>query len=200
MYVKPLILAGFETLRVERVYTCQMKLLFDLLPVALFFVAYKAAGIFAATVVAIAAGVLQIAWLKARRKPVDGLQWASLGIVVVFGGMTLYLKDPTFIKLKPTVLYGLFALGLLISRLAFGRNLIRSMMGRQINLPDAVWNTLHTAWVVFFTVLAVLNVLIAYNFSEETWVDFKLFGALGLTLAFVVGQALWFSRHVREEP
>jgi intracellular septation protein len=177
-----------------------MKLLFDLLPVALFFVAYKIAGIFAATVVAIVAGVLQIVWLKLRGRPVDGMQWTSLGIVVVFGGMTLYLQDPTFIKLKPTVLYGFFALGLLVARFGFRRNLIRTMMGKQVNLPDAVWETLHTAWVVFFALLAVLNVVVAYQFSEETWVNFKLFGALGLTLAFVVGQALWFSRHVREEP
>ena len=176
-----------------------MKLLFDLLPVLLFFGAYKAAGIFAATAVAIVAGVGQIAWLKLRGRRVDNMQWASLGIIVVFGGMTLWLKDPTFIKLKPTVLYGLFAVGLLVSRLAFGRNLIRSMMGAQVKLPDAVWEKLNLAWVVFFALLAGLNVVVAYNFSEEIWVNFKLFGALGLTVAFVIGQALWFSRHVQED-
>ena len=127
------------------------------------------------------------------------MQWASLGIIVVFGGMTLWLKDPTFIKLKPTVLYGLFAVGLLVARLAFGRNLIRSMMGAQVKLPDAVWEKLNLAWVVFFALLAGLNVVVAYSFSEEIWVNFKLFGALGLTVAFVIGQALWFSRHVQED-
>ena len=130
-----------------------MKLLFDLLPVLLFFGAYKVAGIFAATAVAIVAGVGQIAWLKLRGRRVDNMQWASLGIIVVFGGMTLWLKDPTFIKLKPTVLYGLFAIGLLVARLAFGRNLIRSMMGAQVKLPDAVeaksksWNCVLSAYV-----------------------------------------------------
>ena len=176
-----------------------MKFLFDLLPVILFFVAFKISGIFAATAVAIAASVLQIGWLKLRGKTVDNVQWASLAIIVVFGGMTLWLKDPTFIKLKPTVLYGLFAVGLAVSRLAFGRNLIRSMMGKQIRLPDPVWDRLNLAWIVFFTALAALNVVIAYNFSEEIWVNFKLFGSLGLTVLFVIGQALWFSRHIQEE-
>lgn len=176
-----------------------MKFLFDLLPVILFFIAFKISGIFAATAVAIAASVLQIGWLKLRGKTVDNVQWASLAIIIVFGGMTLWLKDPTFIKLKPTVLYGLFAVGLAVSRLAFGRNLIRSMMGKQIRLPDAVWDRLNLAWIVFFTALAALNVVIAYNFSEEIWVNFKLFGSLGLTVLFVIGQALWFSRHIQEE-
>ncbi|MEN9315810.1 MAG: intracellular septation protein [Pseudomonadota bacterium] len=176
-----------------------MKFFFDLLPVLLFFVAFKVAGIFAATAVAIAVSVAQIAWLKLRGKPVDNVQWASLAIIVVFGGMTLWLKDPTFIKLKPTVLYGAFALGLAVSRLAFGRNLIRSMMGKQVRLPDPIWERLNVAWIVFFVGLAVLNVVIAYNFSEEFWVNFKLFGSLGLTVLFVVGQALWFSRHVQED-
>lgn len=176
-----------------------MKFLFDLLPVLLFFVAFKISGIFAATAVAIAASVVQIAWLKLRGKTVDNVQWASLAIIVVFGGMTLWLKDPTFIKLKPTVLYGLFAVGLAVSRFAFERNLIRSMMGKQVKLPDPIWDRLNIAWILFFTGLAALNVLIAYNFSEEIWVNFKLFGSLGLTVLFVIGQALWFSRHIQEE-
>lgn len=176
-----------------------MKLLFDLLPVLLFFVAYKAAGIYAATAVAIAAGIGQIAWLKLRGRPVDTMQWTGLGIVVVFGGMTLWLEDPMFIKLKPTVLYGLLATGLTVSRYAFRRNLIRSMMGAQLKLPDGVWDRLNLAWVVFFAVLGGLNLFVARNFSEETWVNFKLFGSLGLTIAFVVGQALWFGRHLKED-
>lgn len=176
-----------------------MKFLFDLLPVLLFFVAFKISGIFAATAVAIAASVVQIAWLKLRGKTVDNVQWASLAIIVVFGGMTLWLKDPTFIKLKPTVLYGLFAVGLAVSRFAFERNLIRSMMGKQVKLPDPIWDRLNIAWILFFAGLAALNVLIAYNFSEEIWVNFKLFGSLGLTVLFVIGQALWFSRHIQEE-
>ena len=176
-----------------------MKLLFDLFPIILFFAAYKLADIYVATGVAIATTIAQIVWLKATRKPVENMQWASLAIIVVFGGMTLLLKDETFIKWKPTVLYGLFAATLLGARLMAGRNLIRSMMGKQMTLPDGVWDRLNLAWVLFFVFLGVLNLFVAYRFPTDTWVNFKLFGTLGLTLAFVVAQALYVGRHVQDE-
>ena len=176
-----------------------MKLLFDLFPIILFFAAYKLADIYVATGVAIATTIAQIVWLKATRKPVENMQWASLAIIVVFGGMTLVFKDETFIKWKPTVLYGLFAATLLGARLMAGRNLIRSMMGKQMKLPDGVWDRLNLAWVLFFVFLGVLNLFVAYRFATDTWVNFKLFGTLGLTLAFVVAQALYVGRHVQDE-
>ena len=176
-----------------------MKLLFDMFPVILFFVAYKAADIFVATGVAIVASVAQIAWLKLRRHPVENMQWVSLGIIVVFGGMTLLLHDETFIKWKPTVLYALFAAALLVGRYAMGRNLIRAMMGKQVRLPEPVWDRLNIAWVLFFVLLGALNLVFAFRFSTDVWVNFKLFGSLGLTVLFVVAQAVWFSRHVLEE-
>jgi intracellular septation protein len=174
-------------------------MLFDLFPVILFFVAYKLGDIYAATGVAIAASVAQIGWLKMRSQPVDNMQWVSLAIIVVFGGMTLLLHDETFIKWKPTVLYGLFAVVLLAARYAFGRNLIEAMMGKQVKLPAPIWDRLNLAWILFFAGLGVLNIVIAYRFSTDAWVNFKLFGSLGLTVLFVIGQALWFSRHVIEE-
>lgn len=176
-----------------------MRMLFDLFPVILFFVAYKLGDIYLATGVAIVASVAQIGWLKLRRQPVDNMQWVSLAIIVVFGGMTLLLHDETFIKWKPTVLYGLFAVALLVSRHAFGRNLIEAMMGKQVKLPAPIWDRLNLAWILFFAGLGVLNIVIAYRFSTDAWVNFKLFGSLGLTVLFVIGQALWFSRHVIEE-
>jgi len=176
-----------------------MKLLFDLFPIILFFAAYKLADIYVATGVAIATTIAQIVWLRGTRKPVENMQWASLAIIVVFGGMTLLLKDETFIKWKPTVLYGLFAATLLGARLMAGRNLIRSMMGKQMTLPDGVWDRLNLAWVLFFVFLGVLNLFVAYRFPTDTWVNFKLFGTLGLTLAFVVAQALYVGRHVQDE-
>ncbi len=176
-----------------------MKLLFDLFPIILFFAAYKLADIYVATGVAIATTIAQILWLKSTRKPVENMQWASLAIIVVFGGMTLVFKDETFIKWKPTVLYGLFAATLLGARLMAGRNLIRSMMGKQMKLPDGVWDRLNLAWVLFFAFLGVLNLFVAYRFATDTWVNFKLFGTLGLTLAFVVAQALYVGRHVQDE-
>ena len=176
-----------------------MKLLFDLLPIILFFVAYKVAGIYAATGVAIAASIVQIGWLQLRRRPIEPMQWTSLGIIVVFGGLTLFLRDETFIKWKPTVLYAVFALTLIGARLLRGTNLIKVMLGRQVRLPDPIWSRLDRAWTVFFLVQAVLNIVVAYGFSTDTWVNFKLFGAMGLTLLFVVGQAVWLGRHVQED-
>jgi intracellular septation protein len=176
-----------------------MKLLFDLLPIILFFVAYKVAGIYAATGVAIAASVVQIVWLRLRRRPIEPMQWTSLGIIVVFGGLTLFLRDETFIKWKPTVLYAVFALTLVGARLLRGINLIKVMLGKQVRLPEPVWGRLDRAWTVFFVVQAVLNIVVAYGFSTDVWVNFKLFGAMGLTLLFVVGQAVWLGRHVQED-
>lgn len=176
-----------------------MKLLFDMFPVILFFVAYKMADIFVATGVAIVASLAQIGWLKLRRRTVENMQWASLGIIVVFGGMTLVFHDETFIKWKPTVLYALFAVALLVGRYAMGRNLIEAMMGRQIRLPAPIWDRLNLAWIGFFVFLGVLNLFFAYRFSTDVWVNFKLFGSLGLTVLFVVAQAFYFSRHVLED-
>jgi intracellular septation protein len=176
-----------------------MKLLFDLFPIVLFFAAYKAANIYVATGVAIVASIGQIGWLLARGRRVEGMQWASLAIIVLFGGMTLLLQDETFIKWKPTVLYGLFALVLGAAQLLFGRNLVRSAMGKQIALPESIWSRLNLLWMAFFVVMAALNLFVAYRFPTDTWVNFKLFGTTGLTLAFVLVQALYVGRHVQEE-
>ena len=127
-----------------------MKFLFDLFPVLLFFVAFKLADIYVATGVAIGASVLQVAWLKLRGKRVDPMLWASLAIIGVFGGATLLLQNETFIKWKPTVLYWLFGAVLATSALVFRRNLIRTMLSEQMQLPDAVWSRLNLSWAGFF--------------------------------------------------
>ncbi len=176
-----------------------MKLLFDLFPIILFFVAYKLVDIYAATAVAIAASFAQIGWLKLRAKPLEPMQWTGLAIIAVFGGLTLLWHDETFIKWKPTVLYGLFALVLAGGRLFFGRDLIRAAMGKQLSLPDPVWTRLNLAWMLFFAVMAVLNIAVAYSFSTDAWVNFKLFGTLGLTLVFVIAQGFYLSRFLEEE-
>src|SRR5450756_862718 len=127
-----------------------MKFLFDLLPVILFFVVFKFAGVYAATGVAIAATFAQIGWLKFRRRKVDTMLWISLAIIVVFGGATLLLHDETFIKWKPTVLYWLFGASLLGAKLFFRRNLIRAMLGEQVSMPEAGWTRLNWSWAGFF--------------------------------------------------
>jgi len=176
-----------------------MKFLFDLLPVILFFVVFKFADIYAATGVAIAATFAQIGWLKFRRRKVDTMMWVSLAIIVIFGGATLLLKDETFIKWKPTVLYWMFSGILLGGQLLLGKNIIRAMMGKQIELPEAIWRKLNWSWAAFFALMGAANLYVAFNFSTDAWVNFKLFGGMGLMLVFVVLQALFLSRYMQEK-
>jgi intracellular septation protein len=175
-----------------------MKFLFDFFPVILFFAAYKFFGIYAATGIAIAATVLQISWVWLKTRKVEPMMWVSLGVIVVFGGATLILHNETFIKWKPTVLYWLFASALAIAGLLFKKNLIRAAMEKQVVLPDAVWLKLLVSWILFFTVMGALNLFVAFNFSTDTWVNFKLFGGMGLMLLFVFGQALMLARYAQE--
>jgi intracellular septation protein len=176
-----------------------MKFLFDLFPVILFFIAFKVSGIYVATAVAIVATFAQIGWLLARGRKVDTMLWVSLAIIVVFGGATLLLQDETFIKWKPTVLYWLFGAVLAGATLFFRKNLIRKLMQEQISLPERVWGRLNASWIGFFAVMGVANLYVAFNFSTDTWVNFKLFGGMGLMLAFVVGQSLLLAKYVEEE-
>lgn len=175
-----------------------MKFLFDFFPVILFFAAFKLAGIYVATGVAIAATFAQVAWLKLRGKKIEPMLWASLAIIAVFGGATLVLQDETFIKWKPTVLYWLFG-AVLAGGAALGRNLIRLVLSEQVQLPDPVWTRLNWSWVGFFLLMGALNLYVAYNYSTDNWVNFKLFGGMGLMLLFVVAQALVLARFIEDK-
>ncbi len=176
-----------------------MKLLFDLFPVILFFIVFKFFGVFAATAAAIVATFLQVAWVKHRHGKVDTMLWVSLGIITVFGGATLLLHDETFIKWKPTILYWFFSAALLFSSILFKKNLMRAMLQEKLTLPDPVWHNLNLAWGLFFAVLGIINLYVAFNFSTDTWVNFKLFGATGLMLVFILLQSLWLSKYVEED-
>ncbi|MGH8629889.1 MAG: septation protein A [Burkholderiales bacterium] len=176
-----------------------MKFFFDIFPVIVFFVAFKIYGIYVATAVAIAATFAQVGWSWTRYRKVDNMLWVSLGIIVVFGGATLLLRDETFIKWKPTVLYWLFAGVLLFSELLLHKNLIRAMMGRQMTLPDSVWKKVNLSWIGFFLAMGALNLYVAFSFPTEVWVDFKLFGGIGLLLLFAFAQALMLSRYIEQE-
>ena len=175
-----------------------MKFLFDLFPVALFFVAILIWDIFVATAVAIGATLIQVGYLLARKRKVEPMLWASLGIILVFGGLTLYLRDKTFILWKPTVLYWLFGM-VLAGAALLGRNLIRALLSEQMRLPDPIWNRLNWAWVGFFAFMGVLNLYVAFNYSEKAWATFKLFGGMGLMFVFVVVQSLVLARYVQDE-
>jgi intracellular septation protein len=176
-----------------------MKLLFDLFPVILFFVTFKLAGVFTATAVAIGATFVQVGWVKYRHGKVDTMLWVSLGIISVFGGATLLLHDETFIKWKPTVLYWFFSAALLLAPLLFKKNLMRALLQEKITLTDPVWGQLNLAWSAFFAVLGVVNLYVAFNYSTDAWVNFKLFGATGMMFVFVLLQSLWLSKYIEED-
>ena len=176
-----------------------MKLLFDLFPIILFFAAFKFFGIFAATATAIAATVLQIVWTKWRHGKVDTMLWVSFAIISVFGGATLILHDETFIKWKPTILYWVFSTTLLFSNLLFKKNLMRSLLHEKLALPSKVWDHVNLAWSLFFAALGVVNLYVAFNYSTDTWVNFKLFGTTGMMMLFVLLQAMALSKYVEED-
>jgi intracellular septation protein len=204
------------------------KFLFDLLPVILFFGAYKLAqtlpeqsqawandwlgrfvadgripadqtAILVATAVAIVVSIVQVAWQLARGRKVEPMLWLSVAVIIVFGGATIWLHDETFIKWKPTILYWLFGAILLAGRLGWRRNFIRQLLGPQLTLPAFAWDRLLWAWVGFFLFAGALNLFVAFTYSTDTWVNFKLFGLMGLTLAFTIAVGLWLARHVEEE-
>ncbi len=205
-----------------------MKLLLDFLPIILFFGTYKYAeshkdwaaafatehfgfivsgGIVGAkeapvllsTVVVIVATFAQIAYLYARGRKIDTMLWVSLGLVVALGGATIWFHNEEFIKWKPTVLYWAMALALWSGPVLFGRNLLQKMMGDQVRLPDPVWARLNVAWIAFFFSMGVLNRYVAWRYSTDTWVNFKLFGSMGLMILFMVAQGFYLSRHLEPD-
>jgi len=208
-----------------------MKFLFDMIPLLLFFGAYKLSGwnadaaqhfintylsgmisggsvtpeqapIVIATLVGILATMAQIAVIKLRRRKVDGMLWFSLAMFVVFGGLTIYLHDEDFIKWKLSIVYWLFAAGLLISDRVFKKNLMQKSMGEIVQLPALIWARLNMAWIIFFTAMGLLNWYIAFVlFKGDTsaWVSFKAFGSTALMFVFIVGQTIYLSRHMKDQ-
>ena len=191
-----------------------MKLLSDFLPIILFFVAYKFAGgtyewggqsyeiegIYAATIVMMIATVLQVAytWLRYRRTEKQHL--ITLALVMVLGGATLWLQNPEFVMWKPTAVNWLFAAAFIGARIFTDKTLLQRVMEKHIQLPMFVWSRLNTAWILFFIFSGILNIYIAYGYSEETWVNFKVFGSLAITILFIGGQAIYLSKHAIEVP
>ena len=173
-----------------------MKFLFDLFPILLFFLAYKLYDIYVATAVAIGAAFVQTGayWLKHRK--FEKMHVITLGILILFGGLTLALHDPVFIKWKPTVVNWLFGVAFLGSQFFGKQTLVERMMGHAISAPPPVWARLNWAWTLLFVFMGLLNLYVAFNFSEDTWVNFKLFGMTGLTLIFVFAQAFYLSRYM----
>ena len=206
-----------------------MKLFFDFLPIILFFGTFKyaesnkewaaefatrhlgavvaggsvgtaQAPVLLATVVVIVATLAQVLWLKSRRRKVDAMLWVSLVLVVVLGGATIYFQSEIFIKWKPSVLYWAMGLALALAPLLAGKNLLQLLLREQLQLPEPIWQRLNLAWVAFFALMGVLNLWVAYRFSTDAWVNFKLFGSLGLMLVFTIAQGLVLSRYLDQHP
>ena len=173
-----------------------MKLLVDFFPILLFFIAFKLYGIYVATGVAIAASFAQLLYFWRKQGHIEPMQWTSLVIIVIFGGATLLFHNETFIKWKPTVLYWVMSVALVGGWYLMKRNGIRMLMEAQVALPEPIWLKLLWAWVVFFGLMGLLNIWVAYSFDTDIWVNFKLFGGLGLMLVFVLLQAVYMGRYV----
>lgn len=177
-----------------------MKLLFDMFPVLLFFIAYKTMDLFVATGVAMLAVVAQLAFLWFRGKKPDMMNWITFGMIIVLGSATLFFRNELFIKWKPTAVYAIIGLVFMGSHWFTQKPIVQRLMEKQIPLTPPVWKKLNIAWVAFFFGMAALNIFVVYNFDTNTWVNFKLFGTLIITVAFLVAQAIWLSRHMPEEP
>ena len=205
-----------------------MTLLLDFLPIILFFGTFKFAGaqkewatnfanqhfgflvsggvvgpdeapVLLATLVVIAAMVVQVGVTLARGKKVDKIVWLSFAIIVVLGAATVWFHNETFIKWKPTAINWVLAVAFAGSQLLFKKNLIRATMGQQIQLPDPIWNRLNLSWIAFFVLMGAANLYVAYNFSLETWVDFKFYGGIGLPMLFIVLMTVYLARHIRSD-
>jgi intracellular septation protein len=173
-----------------------MKIFFDLLPVILFFVGYKLFDIYIATAVAIGTTIALILWSKLVLKHVDKMLMVNGAIISVLGGITLLLHDKTFIMWKPTALYWIGALVLFVSNQFFKKNLIQQMMQKVLNPPNAIWDKLNLVWVLFLVILGILNLYVAFNFSENAWVNFKLFGVTTLMFAFMIVQTVTLKQYL----
>jgi intracellular septation protein len=173
-----------------------MKLLFDFLPLVVFFIFYRLFDIYVATEVLMAAMLVQILLMKLFNRPVEKMQWITLGLVLVFGGLTLGLRNPQFIMWKPTVINWLFAAALLFSEWFMAQGFMRRMLASVADFPATVVVNLNYAWAAFLVAAGALNLYVAYNFPEDIWVDFKLFGLTGLSAVFIIGQSLYLARHI----
>lgn len=176
-----------------------MKLIFELSILVIFFAVFKLFGIYAAigTAMALYAGQLLLQVLRGKR--VETLQWVTLGMVLVLGGASLFFHNDLFFKWKPSIVYVLFSIAILVAPRFTLMPTMQKLMGHQLALTTALWQKLDIAWALFFMITAVLNLVIAYSFPTETWVYFKLFGSLTLITLFILGQALWLAPHLKKQ-
>lgn len=176
-----------------------MHALLEYLPLIIFFIVWKLAGIYWATASLIVTSAIQIGYYIIKKQPVPNRLWVFFALIVVFGGLTIFFQNDLFLKWKVTIINGIFAVALVVSNSIFKKNLIKQLMGEALSLPEKVWAKLNLAWAAFFTVCALLNLYVAYNFSQETWVNFKVFGLMGLTFVFAISSVIAIHKYLPEE-
>lgn len=179
-----------------------MQLFYEILPVFLFFMAFKFYGIYVATVVGIIATALQVIIYRLWRKQWDKKQLITLGVFVFFGGMTLYFHNPIFVKWKPTIIFWVFALALLGGQIFTKKPLMQRLMQNALqdkgHIPGVVWKRVNLMWIIFFIALGALNLYFAYYFSDDIWVNFKFYGITGALFVFSIIQAFYLARYLNE--
>ena len=175
-----------------------MKFLFDLFPIALFFIAYKMGDIYLATITAIVASIVQVVWSRYKTGQFEKLPLITLGTIVILGGATLFFRNELFIKWKPTALYWVLALALVISQFIGNKPLMQRLLEQNVALPTKIWHQLNLSWALFFAAMGIANLYVVYHFDTDTWVNFKLFGTLGLTLVFIVLQGFYMAKHFKQ--
>ncbi|MCF6203681.1 MAG: septation protein A [Methylococcaceae bacterium] len=173
-----------------------MKQLFEFIPVILFFITYKFYDIYIATAVIIGTTIIQVSLSWIINKKVEPMQWITLGLIVIMGGATLYLRDEQFIKWKLTIIEWLFGLAFLGSQFFGKKTFIERMMGTSLELPPAIWKRLNLFWALFFISVGFINIYVMKNFNTNDWVTFKTFGVPGLMIVFIVVQMLFIYKHI----
>jgi intracellular septation protein len=174
-----------------------MQMFFEFLPIVVFFIVYKVNGIYAATIAATLMSVFQVGFYWFKHKKIDSIQLGMLILIVALGSATIIFHNPIYIKWKPTVINWILALVFLITQFFGKKPLIQKMAGNKIELPPAIWRTLNLSWIGFFVIMGSANLYVAYHYNTNTWVDFKLFGVLGLTVLFIVLQSIFLAKHMK---
>ncbi|MFU2076793.1 septation protein A [Avibacterium endocarditidis] len=173
-----------------------MKQILEFIPLLVFFAVYKLVGIREAAIALIIATIIQLVVLKLKYGKIEKQQLIMGSAVVFFGALSAYFNELEFLKWKVTVVYALFALALIISQVIFKKPLIQQLLGKEIQLPDAVWNKLNLGWAGFFLFCMILNIIISQYFSDDLWVDFKTFGIIGLSLVATVATGVYIYRYL----
>mgnify|MGYP000325993641 CR=1 FL=1 len=172
-----------------------IKILLDFLPIALFFAAFKYFNLMIATQVAIVASLLQLIWLRLSTGKFLKVNLISFLSILILGGATLLLKDDIFIKWKPTAVYWFLATALLFSQIFSKKPLMQHLAESTIQMPDKIWRQINLSWCIFFAAMGIANLYVVYNFDTNVWVNFKLFGTLGLTIVFITCQSIYMAKH-----